>query len=99
MRYTYRFIEGERERTPHECDSCGCIAPLGDFKVNKSDGSMEQIFIELCEVCSSTYISNITRYNRVYSLEEQNITRSLAQVANLLLDKLTGRRKVLNESN
>lgn len=99
MRYTYRFIESVCDHVPHECHICRCVAPLGDFKLNKSDGSMEQVFVEMCEVCAATFISNTIHWKSVYSGEQAHMALILAQVANLLLDKLTDRRRELNESN
>jgi hypothetical protein len=96
MNYTYRFIEekhmGDSIPVPHECQSCGSVAPLADFKINASDATMRQVAKELCEICASTFIGNVTNYDRVYTVQEKTVCICVAQVANLLLDKLTCRR-------
>ena len=66
---------------PVECDSCGSVAPTYTQKIHCPDRTRE-----LCEVCASSFIGNATRYPDQYV--NVQLYQSLAQVANLILDKI-----------
>ena len=72
----YKYID--EDGMPRECDSCGCIVPL-----QRHAGETKLI----CEVCSNTEIGSVIDYGTT-ALSTQDLYLTLAQVANLLLDKL-----------
>ncbi len=70
------------------CDVCSCEAPLHQFGGTLGHAKSHL----LCEVCSSTFIGNqIASPGDVEAYGGEQILVCMAQVANLLLDKLTSR--------
>lgn len=72
-----------------ECDSCGAIAPLSKFRRRKVGHINENR--DLCELCASSQIGTATDY----LTENVDLFRAIAQVGNLILDKITKRREEL----
>jgi hypothetical protein len=84
MTIEYRYLK--RDGDILTCNSCACEAPLAHF-----DGGAGRRARDLCEVCASTFIGNMTQYATLYSTEQRDQAVIQAQVANLMLDKLTPR--------
>lgn len=85
IKYKYEVKDGDIE----ECDSCGSEAPLLEFPT----GPPKREIRKLCKICASTFVGNKTEYRRGEQIGE--IAIIIAQIANLLLDELTDRRKNL----
>ena len=69
-----------------ECASCGCDAPLDKFeRGHPRKGEY------ICEICANSYVGNATQYPKQY--ENVVLFQALAQVGNLILDKLTDRKQ------
>jgi hypothetical protein len=75
-----------------ECDSCGMEAPISHFNANLP-GKKER---DLCELCAGSFIANATEYTQLY--DNVALYQSIAMVGNILLDKLTDRRKELEKN-
>jgi hypothetical protein len=87
-------IEFEYKKTEDQdietCDSCASEAPLSLFKGNGLDNDSDR---NLCELCANSFVGNATRYPKVH--DNVPLFQTVAQVGNILLDKLTDRRKAL----
>jgi MinD superfamily P-loop ATPase len=83
VEYKYMYDEG----CLVECDSCQSVAPLAAF-----DPYHENEKCHFCEVCSGSLISRIT----MASTRDPNkdLYVIIAQVGNVILDKITGRKPV-----
>ena len=66
------------------CDSCGMEAPLIDCQER-----------QLCELCYSSFIGTATQYQDRKEYEQVHLFVSIAQIGNVILDKLTDRRDEL----
>lgn len=70
------------------CLSCGYETETGEF----GDDSPKEIRgtekIKLCEVCANTPLSSPTIYPILYSGNEGKLFRSLAWIANKLIDEI-----------
>lgn len=92
-KYEYHKIDGEIET----CHTCGSMAPTHKFGGVHREG-LPGITGEdqyLCEFCASTRIGDAVNYPSQYP--DHVLFQALAEVANLLLDKLTDRRKGVPE--
>jgi hypothetical protein len=69
-----------------ECASCGCDVPLDKFERGRP---RKEEYI--CEICAKSYVGNATEYPDQY--ENVVLFQALAQVGNLILDKLTDRKQ------
>lgn len=78
--------EGEYNKV---CYSCGWEAPLHFFEEKDELSGRQSRYI--CECCATSFIGNATMYPQ----QHYNIAlfQAIAQIGNLLLDKLTDRRK------
>ena len=76
--YKYKTEDGERA----DCNSCGWPAPLAKFEDSISGDRW------LCEVCAQSQVGIFTKYPTQYEYQTREIGIAIAQVANLLLDKL-----------
>ena len=85
----YKYIKEEGYLT--ECESCGSVAPLANFPLGFPE-SKDRL---LCELCSSSFIGNATRYREQY--ENVSLYQVIAQVGNVILDKLTNRKEKEDE--
>jgi hypothetical protein len=73
----------------NECESCGSEAPLAKFNDPYSDPlKPERDKLRLCELCSSSYISNLTHNMSTYG--DKDLMRATAQAANFTVKKLGG---------
>ena len=48
----------------------------------------------LCDICATTFISNLVEYPRVYSHESQHLGTAIAYIGNMLRDEI---RKLKSE--
>ena len=85
MSRDYKYMKEDKYLT--ECASCGSVAPLSNFPVGNCN-KVEDRYI--CELCASSFIGNATKYPTQY--ENVSLYQSIAQVGNVILDILTGRR-------
>jgi hypothetical protein len=69
------------------CASCFHDAPVDMFLRGFPQKKEEYI----CELCASTFIGNATEYPDLH--DNVSLFQSIAQVGNILLDKLTDRNK------
>ena len=80
-KFTYRVEDGWIE----ECECCSSPAPLAEFDSGMMDGKKKLI----CEICASTIIGRLTEYKS--HRDDRDTLICMAQMGNLILDKLTGR--------
>lgn len=89
MQFKYMFEEGDKNY-PMECASCGCVAPLTKTK-RRSSRAKEPEWC-LCEICSGSFVGNASDYHEL----NRDILQTMAQIGNIILDKLTDRTKELD---
>lgn len=89
FRIEYKYIRNEIGDVL-ECDSCDSIAPLAEF--NESFPKQKR---SLCELCASSQIGNVTLHPEQYP--DSEIFEALAQVGNIILDKITGRKRDIED--
>lgn len=72
--------------TPQSCESCGYETEA--LKGYHGEGTSLPRF--LCEICASSFLSNITEYRRnsTYAYEVVLLARSVGHVANVLLAEI-----------
>ncbi len=88
--YEYMLTEGG---DLDDCDSCGHDAPLRSFAERALGFAEKDGRRRLCKICSHTLVGNATASPDQYkSVTEM---RTMARIANLLLDELTDRRKAI----
>lgn len=100
MTIEYKYISlGDDEFK--ECDCCHAVAPLYAFRrpgipPSTIDSGLphEATTDVFCEVCSSTIISSTYIYPGQHA-EDGHILQTISAVANILLDKLTDRLKII----
>lgn len=68
-----------------ECDCCGYPARLSEFS---RPGPAPRKVSLFCEVCSSTYLSQVVWYPT--QTDEPNLYRSIGWIANRILDRIGG---------
>lgn len=101
MTIEYKYIpigDGEFEM----CDACNSVAPLHasrrpDISPSTINSGLphEAISSVFCEICVNTVVNNTYTYPRQYP--EAKILQTIAAVGNIILDKLTDRRKSTKE--
>jgi len=85
----FKYIkESENPVYFKECESCGWIAPL-----IKAEAVYPNPARMICEVCCTSHCGNVIHDPRIYGIEFDVVARMIAETTNLLLDKLTDRRK------
>jgi len=77
----YEMIFNTEDDEFETCESCGCEVPLDRFPPMRPS----QADRLLCEVCATTRIGNLTGVGDV----DAPLARVIAQVANLLIEKLS----------
>ena len=68
------------------CDSCSSEAPLSEYNNSYGQAPPKR---NLCDICACTFIGIASGYPQQY--DNVSLFQSLAQMGNLLLDKLTPR--------
>jgi hypothetical protein len=84
IEYKYEVVDGDTK----ECDCCGHEAPVAEF----DKGPPHREKYKLCLICSSSIISRIAESKGHQDREQATILRAIAQVGNIILDELTGRK-------
>jgi hypothetical protein len=77
MSYELRTIDGEVT----ECECCGYLAPVDKFY----EGPNRRLMY-LCEVCSSTYLSQAVAYPQ--QCPDPTLYKSIGWIANRLLSEI-----------
>lgn len=82
-------------RTEHgdivECYSCGCEVPLcepGHFAGHDKEAR------QFCEICSNSYIANVTQYSNQYSSETRQLAIIIAQVGNHIKELINAKHTI-----
>lgn len=88
MEFKYRKTEGG---DIEDCDSCQMPAPVAESEYSSSGRRGQKRLI--CEICACSFIGNATDF--LAQTNNVSLFQSIAQVGNMLLDKLTDRRKEL----
>jgi hypothetical protein len=70
-----------------QCESCHSEVPLAEFNAPFIPKAPQEKQL-LCEVCSTSYISNLTQQGGSYP--DKDVLRSVAQAANFTVKKLGG---------
>lgn len=66
------------------CESCGYLAPLGEFK--DMTGLEHRKTHYFCEICSSTHISKTVVYPKQFV--DVKLAQSLGWIANRIIDEI-----------
>jgi hypothetical protein len=88
--------ETDDDNSPRECDCCGF--PIGDggseYKnldrhIQKGRDSFADYFY--CNLCASTYVSNMSRYPNIYGTDSIILGQAMCFIGNTILAKLAER--------
>lgn len=68
------------------CDVCGSEVT----KLNGANKPLSDEVLFICDICYRTQIGNILMYEKNYSSAEENLAKALAQLGNLILERIGG---------
>lgn len=88
LEYKYVQVGPAKDNNWEECAACRRVAPLHEFTSGKIGRNGEKF--KLCDLCAQTDAGNAHEYPNQY--ENAQVLKHICAVANLMLDKITGRK-------
>lgn len=72
-----------------DCDRCDCrVSNLNTSLIKDHDGSK----VMVCDICYGSIVGNILRWPAQYSDDVVAVARMMAQVGNMVLEKMNERK-------